>query len=219
MPLIPELKVEINEEAPGKLSYMSSGFPMLEIEAGQSSGYVEFFKPFDYYFLSIDYFAGAGSGAVLGDKISSEVDNDRDLTTLVGAGGQLLSDEAAGDDVIAVVPAIIQAGILHLGYHLKFASASNEEYQVIAILDASAGTVQLDRNLENAYTAGDKIFRTIELGRDIPVMPAANPVVFGESKVGASRLPAGWKFRVTYEAADTDGRTIAVAIEGSVKQE
>lgn len=219
MPVIPDLKVEINEEQPGKLSYMAAGFPILTIENGQSSGYVEFSKPFDYYFLSIDYFAGTGSGAVIGDTISSEVDKDRDLTTLVGAAGQLPGDEASGDDVITVVPAIIQPGIIHVGYHLKFAGTGNAEYQVIEVVDAGAGTLRLDRDLEASYSSGDKIYRTIELGRDIPVMPSLSPIVFGESKIGASRLPSGWKFRVTYTADDTNGRTIAVAIEGSVKQE
>lgn len=219
MPVVPDLRIEINEEQPGKLSYMASGFPLLTIESGQSSGYVEFSKPFDYYFLSIDYFAGTGSGAALGDTISSEVDKDRDLTTLAGAGGQLPGGEAAGDDIITVVPAMLTPGLIHVGYHLKFAGSGNPEYQVIEIVDRDAGTIRLDRNLENAYSSGDKIYRTIELGRDIPVMPAADPIVFGESKIGASCLKANWKFRVTYDAADTNGRTIAIAIEGSVKQE
>jgi hypothetical protein len=208
--------MEIQEVSPSPLNYRNKSMPeMLVIEADSDEGFVEMVSGYDYHLLSIEYFSGSGSGAKLGDKISAWVDYKRDLYDFLGALGTLQEDETATDAIIEVAPQSIATGLIQVGYFVHFVSSSNPEYEVIAI-DTETNLVTLDRNLESARSAGDHIIRSITMGRDIWVAPTDIPHVYGESKIGSSRIPAGWKFRVSYKAIDTDGRKIIVTAEGGI---
>lgn len=210
--------VEVQEVSPGLLNYRTIALPRLSINAASSSGSVTKSLPYDYYMLNIEYWAGTGSDAKLGDKVTCEIDPDRNLTTLLGALGEVQEAETTTDAEVLVAAQAIAAGLLQPGYFVKFASTANPEYEIVSI-DTATNKITLDRNLENARSAGDDIFRTIVMGRDIPVMPANVPHVYGESKIGASKVPAGWQIRVTYTklAGDTtDGREIDLAAEGGI---
>ena len=91
----------------------------------------------------------------------------------------------------------------------------NPEYEIIAI-DTVTNKIKLDRVLDNARSAGDDIFRTIAMGRDLWVMPSSAITEFGATKIGASRVPAGWKLKITYTAKDGNGRDICVNAEGGI---
>lgn len=210
--------VEVQEVSPGKLAYRSFGMPRLSIAPGESEGEGVYVWPYDYYMLSIEYWGGEGSGAKLGDKITCEIDPKRNLTDFLSIYGQLQADAALAAEEIQVHPVALGAGLLEVGYFVRFVADTNPEYEIVAI-DAETSLVTLDRPLENARTAGDAIYRTMTMGRSVPVMPATCPVVFGTAKIGASRIPAGWALRVHYEkvAGDTtDGREIDVLPEGGL---
>lgn len=208
--------VEIEEVSPSPLNYRNKPMPaMLVIESPATEGFVEMYSGYDYHLLSIEYFGGTGSGAVLGDTISAWVDYQRDLNDFLGPYGLLQEDETTADATIAVAAQAFGTGLLQVGYYVHFASAENPEYEIIA-LDRVANTITLDRNLENARSAGDHIFRSITMGRDIWVTPSSVSHEYGASKIGSSRIPAGWKFRIGYDAVDTDGRTIIVTAEGGI---
>ncbi len=210
--------VEIQEVSPGPLLYRASPSPAaIDINAPDTEGFVEMTWPFDYWLLSVEYWAGSLSGAVIGDKISAELDRERDLTTLLGAAGELQSAEAASDDEVEVHPASIAAGLIQPGYFVRFAGVANPEYQIISI-NRTTNLAKLDRNLEAARQAGDPIFRTIAMGRGVWVLPSSVPEVFGATKIGGARIPAGWKLRVSYEATDGGGRDIYINAEGGIHE-
>ena len=56
MPVTPELKVEINEVENGEKYYRNFAFPLLEIDGPSSEGSVDMVLPFDFWFLSIEFF-------------------------------------------------------------------------------------------------------------------------------------------------------------------
>lgn len=207
--------VEIQEVSPGPLSYRNSPLPLIDIDNPATEGSCVLSWPYDFHLLSIEYYSGTGSGAVIGDTISAEVDPDRDLSGILGAAGQLQVNETTADDEVEVHPAAIAAGLLQPGYFVKFAGSGNPEYEIVSI-DTTTNLMKLDRNLDNARTAGDAIFRTIPMGRDIWVMPCNVPHVYGETKIGASKIPAGWQLKITYKAVDANGRDIVVNAEGGV---
>jgi len=208
--------VEINEVSNSPLNYRNKAPDvMLIIAPGENSGYMEFASLYDYQLLSIEYFSGDGSGAKLGDKISAWVDYRRDLFSILGPYGVLQEDETTADATIKVSPIVFGTGLLQVGYYVHFGAASNPEYEIIA-MDREAETITLDRNLEIARSIGDHIFRSITMGRDLWVFPTNVPHEYGTSKIGSSRIPAGWMFRVSYDAIDTDGRTIIVNAEGGI---
>lgn len=210
--------IEIQEVSPGNLTYRAMDFPRISIAAGDSTGSQTKSWSYDYYMLSIEYWGGAGSNAKMGDKITCEIDVDRNLTTLLGALGEVQEAETTADDEVLVAAQAIGAGLLQPGYFVKFAANTNPEYEIISI-DTATNKIKLDRNLENNRAAGDDIFRTMTMGRDISVMPASTPVVFGTAKIGASRIPAGWAVKITYDkvAGDTtDGREIDIVPEGGL---
>lgn len=207
--------VEIQEVSPGPLTYKNFSLPLLEIAASSSSGSTSMTWGHDFYMLSIEYFAGSGSGAVLGDKITAAVDENRNLTDFLSTAGEIQEDETTSDDEVLVNPLAIGTGLLQPGYVVSFGGAANPKYTIYSI-DTDTNKIKLDRNLENARYAGDDIFRTIYMGKDIWVLPNSVPIVYGETKIGASKIPAGWALKIIYEAVDSDGRDIYINAEGGI---
>lgn len=209
--------IELQEAGPGKLIYHNFAFDPLVIPADSTDGHVDLTLPFDFWFLSIEHWAGTGSGAKLGDRICAAVDPKRDLCTLFGAYGDLETDASAGQDTIQVFPGTIATGIIQLGYILHLGD-SEKRYQVAEIIDKPTGMIRLADDLETDLPAGTKIYRTICLGYFMNVFPSNMPCEYGQEKTGASKLPAGWAFRIYYVACDSSGREIRANVMGSVME-
>jgi len=211
------VKAQIDECAAGELLYHNFSFPELNITSPDTEGYADLILPSDFYFLSIEYWAGTGSNAVLGDKICAAVDPMRNLEVLfpgMETLGRLQADAASGQNAVKFHTSAIAVGILQPGYLVSF--AEDTEMYKIATIDKSTGNATLGSNLLTSFSLGDKIVRTVCLGKDMWVYPSGCPLEYGDEKIGASRLPAGMAFRVHYKASDTNGRTIRVNVMGSL---
>jgi len=246
MPVIPDMKVEINEIENGDKYYRQFSFPLIEIAGGANEGYADLVIPFDFWFLSIEFFSGPGSGAVLGDSICALVSPELSVAaamqsmSLPEAMGEIQAALSINDNEVTLHAGamgnedLIEA-FFRIGTTLQFedpgdpGSPHASEYVVTALdrANAKATLARFDKStrvfttgsvVEEAYASGSKIWRTIVAGDSINVMPTYDGNIYGESKIGSSKLPANTPFRVKYtkKAGDTDPRTVAVNIEGMV---
>lgn len=238
--------VELNEVENGDKYYRQFSFPLLELAAESTEGYTDLMVPFDFWFLSIEFFAGPGSNAKLGDSISALVSPVLPVDLAMASVGlpvemgrtyapieqnacvcSLHPYTMANEDLIE--------SFFRLGTILQFEDPAvpgqpHQSEYVIVKIDRQLGTVSLavfDKTVhtfsttnvvQEAYPAGSKIWRTIVAGDSINVLPTCDGNQYGQSKVGSSKLPGGTVFRVVYrkKAGDTETRTIAVNIEGMV---
>lgn len=240
--IIPSSIVEINEIENGTKFYRNFAFPELSLESGDTDKFVDLVLPFNFWFLSIEFFSGPGSGAKLGDRISALVDplvNIPDRLGLLGLPTNLGTTQAAlnpGDNGVQVHAAVmgnpdLLNGFFRIGAHLYFgADTSGTEYTIIghdfdnnkvllAVFDHATKTYT--PNSIDTFALGATMHRTIVAGDRISVLPTYDGNVYGASKIGSSKLPANTPFRVHFfkKSGDTDTRDIRVNIEGMVGED
>lgn len=236
--IVPNFIVEINEIENGTKFYHNFAFPDISLDANTDDGYVDLVLPMDFWFLSIEFYAGPGSGAVLGDHISALVSPKLTIPGALSAKGapatwgNITADIAIGDEWVSVNSNLIQDedlrdGFLRIGSHIYFGANTNTEYTItdhdlgnnkiqIATLDFDTRVYTLGAT--EAYTTGDAMYRTIVAGDRIGVLPTYDGNVYGASKIGSSKLPANTPFRVHYYKKSGSGgtRDICINIEGMV---
>ena len=236
--IIPSSIVEINEIENGTKFYRNFAFPELHLDEVDDDGYVQLVLPFDFWFLSIEFYAGPGSGAVLGDRISALVSPfvpiDLALQSM-GAPpgwGLVTADVTTGDQWISVRQEVLQDkdrrdGFLRIGSHLYLGDPNGTEYTIvdhdldnnkiqIATLDFATRVYTL--GAAEDHTLGTSMYRTIVAGDRIGVLPTYDGNVYGASKIGSSKLPANTPFRVHYyrKSGSAGTRDITINIEGMI---
>lgn len=236
--IVPNLIVEINEIENGTKFYHNFAFPTLHLDVNTDDGYTDLVLPFDFWFLSIEFYGGPGSGAVLGDQISALVSPlvpiDLALQAKGAPAGWGLTTAAitTGDEWVSVRAEVLQDdemrnGFLRIGSHLYFDATSNTQYTItdhdlvnnkvqIATLNLTTRVYTLGATED--YPLGTAMYRTIVAGDRIGVLPTYDGNVYGASKIGSSRLPANTPFRVHYFKKSGSGgtRDVTINIEGMI---
>lgn len=238
--------VELNEVENGDKYYRQYSFPPLDISALDPDGFVDLVLPHDFWFLSIEFFAGPLSGAVLGDTISALVDPVASVPSrLQSAGadptwGEITAELTSGSVVVDVSPYLMGSEDLietffRIGTILQFEDPGtpdqphDKEYVVwkidrannrlhLAIHDKSSQTFDYTTGVADTYASGSKIWRTVVPGDSVHVLPTYDGNQYGQSKIGSSKLPAFVPFRIYYKKKNgsATSRTIRVNIEGMV---
>jgi hypothetical protein len=150
--------------------------------------YIDYSWPFPISFLSAEFNVEA---ALAGDKLDVQVFPD----TVIGA----ITSAVAVDDTVINVGSTVTDN-LDVGYFVTLTDGVNTEShgnRVIAI-DEIAGTITLENGVANAYSAASPTYvrMTVDVIHDMELSTGRFTV--GESKIGASYLPANAVLRVRY---------------------
>lgn len=236
--IIPESIVEINEIENGTKFYRNFAFPHLHLDLTTEDGYVDLVLPMNFWFLSIEFYAGPGSGAEIGDHISAMVDPYRHVDSMLQylglpAGHGLTFDTILeGDEWVSISPAVaanqeLMDSFFRIGSFLYLGETTGTEYTITAqdtenakvkIATINHATRVYTHGALEAHSSGTTIYRTAVAGDKINVIPTYDGNVYGASKIGSSKLPAGMAFRVHYyKGSGSSGtRDISINIEGMV---
>jgi hypothetical protein len=135
--IVPNLIVEINEIENGTKFYHNFAFPDIHLDVNTDDGYADLVLPMDFWFLSVEFYAGPGSGAVLGDHISALVSPKLTIPGALSAKGapatwgNITADITIADEWVSVNSNLIQDedlrdGFLRIGSHIYFGANASD---------------------------------------------------------------------------------------------
>lgn len=133
-----------------------------------------------------------------GDELEVDISPD----TLVGT---ITSNVTAGDTVLNVSSTVIEN--IKLGYYVQLSttpvaenlgSSTTDNLGEVIAIDKDASTITVDIPATNSFTAPAYIYMTVKMVTDYMIGPPWEYVI-GESKIGASHLPANTTVRLHYK--------------------
>lgn len=141
----------------------------------------------------------------LGDNLEMEIAPD---TTI----GVVSSPVGIGDTVISVSSTVLEYTMK--GYYLKISDGTNtDDLGIVLDVDKNAGTVTVDAPTTNAFAAGvSAIIQTIKMVENYEIGPPFEYTV-GDSKIGASHVPANTVVRARYINNGLVEKKLVVKIE------
>lgn len=142
-----------------------------------------------------------------GDKVTVVVAPD----TIIGAIG---ANVAVSDTTFVVGSTVLQN--LHVGYLVNlFDGVNSEDCGVMVSKDLSNSTITVSQGSTQAFSAASPTY--VRMGvcmMDHHELPALDTVLkFGESKVGASHIPAGTTVRVLYDNQTAEQQDLVACVE------
>jgi hypothetical protein len=150
----------------------------------------------------------------VGDIFSSVTAPDTDLSVIIPTSSLITSDVAIGDKIINVNPLLFK--VLMIGYKIKLYNSSlvEEELGECIGINKTNNTITVENVATNNFTTADDTKILFTIPRVLPMLiPGVYPMVLGETKLGASLLPAGVKLRFYYTNNGTIPKTLTVVLQ------
>ena len=202
----PLLKVVIEEESPDKHTgrhYQSQSF---EIAADATNGWKETTISFPYAIslLSAEWINKTENE---GDEVEFLVGED----TIVGA---ITSDVSATDTVINVQKSVVNN--VYVGAYIKLTEGgTTDNVGRILSIDKSAKQITIETATTNAFTAAGPTYvkMTVKIVPHLILVGNNVPMSIGESKIGASYIPANAVLKARYNNISAIEKTFSFVLE------
>jgi len=162
----------------------------------------EFSFPYDIGLLSVEL---QTKGLTDNDEINFNVAPN----TIIGT---LATYTSAGQTEVGMSQTVIDNSCI--GMYLTLTDGVNTEERTVISIDTSGNKITFEQGLENSFEATSPTYvkMTIKLGYNLNIK-ADCKYVFGESKIGASLIPANTVVQIKYNNTSTQTVTCAPIIE------